>query len=58
MMATAGTHNEPHAPRSSKLLDKIKSWDEAMQWSERYVKAEGDVASEQWSPLYELVDLD
>ena len=58
MMANTGNNSDGGAPRSRNLLDKIKSWDEAMQWSERYVKAEGDGASEQWSPLYELADFD
>ena len=58
MMANAGNNSEIGTLRSRSLLDKIKSWDEAMQWSEQYVKAEGDGASEQWSPLYELADFD
>src|SRR6266550_804581 len=41
MMANAGKNSEGGIPRGS-LLEKIKSWDEAMQWSERHVKAEGD----------------
>ena len=57
MMANAGNSSEGGVPRSRNLLDKIKSWDEAMRWSERYVKAEDDGASEQWSP-YELADFD
>lgn len=58
MMANAGNNSERGTQRGGSLLDKIKSWDEAMQWSERYVKSESDGTSEQWSPLYELADFD
>ena len=58
MMANAGNNSEGGAPRGRNLLDKIKSWDEAMQWSERYAKADPDGPSESWSPLYELADFD
>ncbi|MDQ6803081.1 MAG: hypothetical protein M3041_19940 [Acidobacteriota bacterium] len=42
MMANAGNNSDGGTPRGGSLLDKIKSWDEAMQWSERDVKAESD----------------
>lgn len=42
MMANAGNNNERGTQRGGSLLDKIKSWDEAMHWSERYVKSESD----------------
>ena len=58
MMANAGNNSEVGTQRGRSLLDKIKSWDEAMQWSERYVKAESDGVSEPWSPLYEIADFD
>ena len=58
MMANAGNNSEGGTQGGRSLLDKIKSWDEALQWSERYVKAESDGASEPWSPLYELADFD
>jgi hypothetical protein len=58
MMANAGNNSEGGTQGGRSLLDKIKSWDEAMQWSERYVKAEGDGVSEPWSPLYEIADFD
>jgi len=57
MMANAGKNSEGGIPRGS-LLEKIKSWDEAMQWSERYVKSESDSPTEHWSPLYEIADFD
>jgi hypothetical protein len=58
MMANVSNNSEAGTQRRGSLLDKIKSWDEAMQWSERYVKSEGDGASEEFSPLYELADFD
>ena len=58
MMANAGNNSERGTQRGGSLLDKIKSWDEAMQWSERYVKSESDNPSESWSPLYEIADFD
>ena len=58
MMANAANNSERGTQRSGSLLDKIKSWDEAMQWSERYVKSESDAPSEHFSPLYEIADFD
>ncbi|HEY8181304.1 MAG TPA: hypothetical protein VII32_03635 [Thermoanaerobaculia bacterium] len=51
-------NSEAGTQRRGSLLDKIKSWDEAMQWSERYVKSESDAPSEHFSPLYEIADFD
>ena len=56
MMANASNTSENSAPRS--LLDRIKSWDEAMQSSERYAKCDPDGMTESWSPLYEIADFD
>jgi hypothetical protein len=56
MTANTGKNSDGGAPRN--LLDKIKSWDEAMQCSERYAKCDPDGPSEPWSPLYELADFD
>jgi hypothetical protein len=58
MITNAGNSSESGAPRSRNLLEKIKSWDEAMQLSERYAKSDPDGPSEPWSPLYELADFD
>jgi hypothetical protein len=58
MMANAGNNSERGTQRGGSLLDKIKSWDEAMQWSERYVKSENDAQTEHFSPLYEIADFD
>jgi hypothetical protein len=58
MMANVSNNSEGGMQRRGSLLDKIKSWDEAMEWSERYVKAESDSPSELFSPLYEIADFD
>jgi hypothetical protein len=58
MMANAGNNSESGTPRGASLLDRIKSWDEAMQCSERYAKCDPDGPSESWSPLYEIADFD
>ena len=41
-MITNAGNNAERTQRGGSLLDKIKAWDEAMQWSERYVKSESD----------------
>ena len=58
MMANVSNNSEGGMQQRGSLLDKIKSWDEAMQWSERYVKSESDSPSEHFSPLYEIADFD
>lgn len=58
MMANASNGSERVTQRGGSLLDKIKSWDEAMQWSERYVKSENENPTEHFSPLYEIADFD
>ena len=57
MMTNAGNNSE-RTQRGGSLLDKIKSWDEAMEWSERYVKSESDAPSEPFSPMYEIADFE